>query len=189
MRKKIFLYTLSIIFILTCLFLFKVFTEFPSKENNNMNIDISERLILNMWIAKNWLISDDSRKFVYDLQEEKLNLETTWKYIKNPYLREFYAWEINIDNNKKINNWVLYINWKKVFKCNVEFCSFYKSENWKYIIFVDKLLYNQWFIKKELAFNVLRIFNLNTFEYKNISTLNYNWDNFSVNEIVWYIKN
>ena len=103
---------------------------------------------------------------------------STWLYLDESY------WLLNnlsLPNNINFGNWKLIINWAEVFTCNIWTCVPYYN-NWNYIIFVDRFIYKQFWVKKLSPYSTIRIYNLSTNIFKDYPIFEYKWEKLN---IVW----
>jgi len=177
-----------LLFILFTILLYYINTENQSRINPNLAVAIDEKIVLKLSKLDNWVIIDDYENYIYELNTQSVTTSKILNYYKYPKIIEDNYWKINIDDNKYMQNWIFYVNWKKVYKCVNKFCSFVKSKNWKYLIFVDKKIYSRFFIKKSYWLYIIKVLDINKLEYKIYPELKYNSNIFSIDEFLWYIE-
>lgn len=176
---KKYIYIIIIVLILTLIIIHILFNK--GNMNNNLEININEKILLETSVI-NWNIINNNveEKYLYSFLDDKI-------YINNENYN-FLTYDNKLNWNIKIKKWNLYINWKKKFSCNSVSCKYYFDSSWKYIIFIDKVMYKEFIFKKLLAFNSIRVFDLEKNKFKDFPILEFNWEKIDIQWIKWYTK-
>lgn len=153
--------------------------------NNGLEINIHENILLNTSIINWWVIDNKSeKKYVYSFINNTIT-EVKKESIDNNMIETY---SLSEKLNIKLIEGTLFIDDKNIFKCNVANCKMYSDLSWKYLIFIDRVKYEWLLFSKLLAYNTIKVFDLETFEYKVFSVLDYKWKKLDIKGISWFIK-
>lgn len=143
--------------------------------NDNFDLLIKENILLKTSLIQ-WSNVDDKyeNKYYYSFRDNSVNV-INQQLIKSDIHQYNTNWI-------KVDNWILYIDWVEMFKCNFSLCKYYIDKDSRYIIFVDKYLYKKFLFSKILPFSTLRVFDLKTSKHKDFPILKYEWEALN---IVW----
>lgn len=176
--KKI--YIIIVLLVLMAL-IFYIFLDINNK-NDQLDININEKILLNTSVIKGGIINNETEiKYLYSFNDDTITVNDINSDFK-PYNNK------KPQSNIKIENGNLFINEKKEFSCNVSSCKSYFDTSWRYVIFIDRVLYKEFLFKKLLAFNSIRVFDLKKMKYKDFPILEYKWEKLNIQWISWYIN-
>ena len=146
------------------------------KNNQSLKFNIPEKLVLKYASMDNWVIKDWENKILFSFLDYSTQIYT-WSYLQLSNMLDLSE-----------DNWKIFWNGKKIFTCSSIVCSYYNTLDSKYLVIVDKPVVNKWVLRKETAWNILKVLDLSNLEYREYPLLQFEWKSISLNSIEWYVK-
>lgn len=186
--RKVIIIPLSIFIVLISVYIYINKTTLKFENNQNLAVNIKEKIVFSTSVLEKWVVHDVSDKYSYDFNENRLALNKE-KFIESHSKRSELHKELSIIKDKYyILDWKLYFQDINVYSCVEEFCQFYLTNSNRYLIFIDKNQYKSWFINKTFWLDIIKVLDLEKFEYKTFDEFSFWWKKLSISSVEWYIN-